>query len=224
MVVADSGDRLWGATSDRPVGELKGDGEDLELLRDCLIFRAHRGVRRVICIATPQRGSRLDQGSVRAIGTRLVVLPDPLRAAHRRLVAANPPGSFRGPFRERLPSSIDELEWGSRILTGLAGLAHPPALKVHTIVAVRPGSPSGHRTDGVVSYESAYVAGAASEKLVSAGHYCLDLPEVIGEVRRILQEHAATPEPPGRPVMRCETPPLATGRRGFGAAPAAPPR
>jgi pimeloyl-ACP methyl ester carboxylesterase len=224
MVVVDSGDRLWRITSDRPVGELKGDGEDLNLLRDCLIFRAHPGVRRVICIATPQRGSRIDSGSVRAIGTRLVVLPDALRAAHRRLLAANPPGSFREPFREGLPSSIDELEWASPILTGLAGLVHPPALQVHTIIAVRPGSPPEHRTDGVVSYESAHVAGATSEKLVSAGHYCLDLPEVIGEVRRILREHAATPEPRGRPVMHRETPPRSTVRGGFGAAPDAPPR
>ena len=37
-----------------------------------------------------------------------------------------------------------------------------------------------------MSYESAHVAGAASEKLVSAGHLCQDHPEVIGEVRRIL--------------------------------------
>ena len=40
----------------------------------------------------------------------------------------------------------------------------------------------------MVSYESAHVAGAASEKLVSAGHLCQDHPEVIGEVRRILRE------------------------------------
>jgi hypothetical protein len=143
----------------------------------------------VIYIATPHRGSRLDRGPAQAIGTRLVRLPDALRAAHHRLVATNPPDFFREPFRKGLPKSIDELEWDSPILTGLSELAHPPALKVHTIIAVRPESPPGHRTDGVVSYESARVAGAASEKLVAAGHLCLDRPEVIGEVRRILREH-----------------------------------
>ena len=137
----------------------------------------------MVYIATPHRGSRLDRGSVRAIGTRLVLLPDALRAAHHRLVAGNPPDFFREPFRQGLPSSIDELEWDSPILTGLSELAHPPALKVHSIIAVRPDSPPGHRTDGLVSYESAHVAGAASEKLVSAGHLCQDHPEVIGEVR-----------------------------------------
>ena len=68
-------------------------------------------------------------------------------------------------------------------------LAHPPALRVHTIIAVRPDSPPGHRTDGLVSYESARVAGATSEKLVTAGHLCQDRSEVISEVRRILLEH-----------------------------------
>jgi pimeloyl-ACP methyl ester carboxylesterase len=221
MVAVDSGDRLWRVVSNRPVGELTGGGEDIELVRDSLIFPAHPGVRRVIYIATPHRGSRLDRGSVRAIGTRLVVLPDALRAVHHRLVAGNPPGFFREPFREGLPSSIDELGWGSPILTGLSDLAHPPALKVHTIIAVRPDSPPGHRTDGLVSYESAHVAGAASEKLVAAGHLCLDRPEVICEVRRILLEHAVAPEPPGRPAMPSGTPPPATVRGGFGPAPAA---
>jgi hypothetical protein len=41
-----------------------------------------------------------------------------------------------------------------------------------------------------VSYESAHLAGIASEKLDSAGHFCQDDPEVIAEVRRILSEHA----------------------------------
>jgi pimeloyl-ACP methyl ester carboxylesterase len=212
MIAVDSGHRLWRAVSDRPVGEMRGEEGDLKLVRDCLFFGAHPGVRRVIYIATPHRGSRINSGAVQAIGTRLVLLPDALRAARRRLVAENPPDFFREPFRKVLPSSIDELEWESPILTALSELAHPPALRVHTIIAVRPGSPPGDRTDGVVSYESAHVAGATSEKLVTAGHLCQDSLEVISEVRRILLEHAGLPEPPGRPVIHSETPPVATAR------------
>ncbi len=189
MIAVDPGLQLWKAVSNRPASELRGKREDIELMRDCLVFGAHPGVHRVIYIATPHRGSRLDQGSVRMIGKRLVVLPDPLRAAHRRLVAENPPDFFREPFIRVLPSSIDELEWDSPILTGLSELAHPPSLKVHSIIAVRPGSPPGQPTDGLVNYESAHVVGAISEKLVSAGHLCQDHPEVIGEVRRVLLEH-----------------------------------
>jgi hypothetical protein len=42
-----------------------------------------------------------------------------------------------------LPSGIDELEWGSPILTGLSEVAHPWRLNVHCIIAVRPDSPAG---------------------------------------------------------------------------------
>jgi hypothetical protein len=160
-------------------------------MRDCLIFDAHPGVRRVIYIATPHRGSQLDRGSIQTIGTRLVILPDALRAARRRLVVENPPDFFREPFRKVLPSSIDELEWESPILRALSELDHRPALKVHSIIAVRPDSPPECRTDGLVSYDSAHIAGATSEALVSAGHLCQDRPEVISEVRRILRERLA---------------------------------
>jgi pimeloyl-ACP methyl ester carboxylesterase len=191
MIAVDPGDRLWRATSNRPVGELAGERIDIELMRDCLIFGANPTVRRVIYIATPHRGSRLDRGSVQAIGTRLVFLPDALRVTHRQLVTNNPPEFFREPFRRGLPSSIDELEWSSPILTALSELSHPPTVKFHSIIAVRPGSTPGQSTDGVVSYESAHVPEATSEKLVSSGHLCQDQPEVIGEVRRILREHLA---------------------------------
>jgi hypothetical protein len=168
-----------------------GDADDRKLFRNGLIFGAHPGVRRVVYIATPHRGSRFDQGSIQQVGTRLIRLPDPLRAAHDRLVAQNPTNFFREHFRKGLPTSIDELEWGSPILTGLRDLVHSPEQKVHSIIAVRPDSPPDHRTDGLVSYESAHIAGVASEKIVSTGHLCQDHSAVIAEVRRILFEHAA---------------------------------
>jgi pimeloyl-ACP methyl ester carboxylesterase len=189
MISVRSGDRLWQVVSGRPFDEMIGQEADLKLLHSGLIFDAHPSVRRVIYIATPHRGSQIDQGSLQKLGTRLIRLPDPLRAAHDRLVAGNPPGFFREHFRKGLPSSVDELEWGSPILTGLAELSHSPTVKVHSIIAVKPGSAPEHRTDGLVSYESAHVTGADTERLVASGHLCQDHPEVISEVRRILAEH-----------------------------------
>jgi pimeloyl-ACP methyl ester carboxylesterase len=191
MIAVESGDRLWNVISDRPVSEMMGEENDRNLFRSALIFGAQRGITRVVYIATPHRGSRFDRGPIALVGTRLVRMPDPLRAAHDRLVAQNPPNFFREHFRKGLPTSIDELEWGSPILTGLAEVAHSPAQKVHSIIAVRSDSPSDQRTDGLVSYESAHIAGAASEKIVSASHLCQDHADVIAEVRRILAEHAA---------------------------------
>ena len=63
-------------------------------------------------------------------------------------------------------------------------------MKVHSIIAIRPESPAEDRTDGLVTYDSAHVAGVVSEKIVTTGHLCQDHPDVIAEVRRILGEHA----------------------------------
>ena len=188
MMAADAGDRLWRVVSDRPFGELAGEKDDLELFRNGLFFGARPEVRKVIYIATPHRGSHFDRGAIQHLGTRLVRVADPLRAAHHRLVSRNEPAFFRDHFRKTMPTSIDELEWGSPILTGLSDLHTAPVVKVHSIIAVRPGSPPDHRTDGLVEYTSAHLAGVASEKVVATGHLCQDHSEVIGEVRRILAE------------------------------------
>jgi pimeloyl-ACP methyl ester carboxylesterase len=189
MMVVDTGDRLWRVVSDRPFGEVLGEQADRDLLHSGFFFRARPEVRRVVYIATPHHGSRFDQGPMQRVGTRLVRISDPLQAAHNRLVSRNEPTFFRDHFRKAIPTSIDELEIGSPILTGLSELPTTTAVKVHSIIAVRPISPPNNRTDGLVSYASAHVAGTLSEKVVAAGHLCQDHPEVIGEVRRILTEH-----------------------------------
>jgi pimeloyl-ACP methyl ester carboxylesterase len=192
MIVVESGNRLWRLVSDRPPSELMGEEKDRSILHDGLIFTARKGVRRVIYIATPHRGSQLDDGLIERVGTRLVRVPDPLRAAHTRLLERNQPRFFTEEFREGLPTSIEELQWGSPTLLSLTEMPHSPVVKVHSIVAVLPGSPPDHRTDGLVPYESAHVAGIGSEKIVSAGHLCQENSEVISEVRRVLFEHTKT--------------------------------
>ena len=191
MVIVDSGDRLWRAVSDRPFHDLAGDPTDREILRRALFLEPRAEIRRAVFIATPHQGSRVDFGSIHGLGTRLVRLPDPLHAVHRRLIEGNDREFFNGYFRKGLPTSIDQLEWRSPFLVGLHDLAVSPAVKAHSIIAVRPGKSPLGQTDGLVTYESAHIAGASSEKIVSAGHHCQDHPEVVGEIRRILAEHGA---------------------------------
>jgi pimeloyl-ACP methyl ester carboxylesterase len=191
MMVQDSGTRLWQLLSDRPVEDLAGDPADRELFRNALIFKPRPEVRRVIFIATPHRGSRVDRGGLERLGTRLVRHPDPLRASHQRLIARNGPEFFTERLREGLPTSIDELEWQSPILMRLDELGLAPTITAHSIIAVRRDPPVAGGSDGLVPYESAHLDGVASESLVSSGHLCQDHPAVIREVRRILLEHAS---------------------------------
>jgi pimeloyl-ACP methyl ester carboxylesterase len=189
MMIQDSGNQLWRLISDRPIDELAGEPEDRDLFRHALVFEPLPEVRRVVFIATPHRGSQVDRGSLQLLGARLVRLPDPLLSAYGRLLARNGPEFFRERIRSGLPTSIDELVWGSPILTGLHELRSSPAVKIHSIIADRRDPPRSGGTDGLVPYASAHVDWADSEKIISSGHLCQDHPEVILEVRRILVEH-----------------------------------
>ena len=191
MMVQDSGTRVWQLISDRPFEELAGEPDDRDLFRRALFFKPRPEVRRVVFIATPHRGSRVDRGRLGHLGSRLVRLPDPLRAAHGRLIARNGPAFFNERFRKGLPTSIDELEWGSPILMRLDQLGLAPTVTAHSIIADQHDPPRAGGSDGLVPYESAHLDGVASESLVSSGHLCQDHPAVIREVRRILAEHAA---------------------------------
>ena len=113
MMVVEPGDHLWRVVSDRPFDELAGDSTDRDMFHRALFFSPRPEVRRVVFIATPHRGSRLDRGSLHHIGTRLVRVPDPLRAAHDRLIAGNPPMFFKDHFRKALPTSIDDEGWSA---------------------------------------------------------------------------------------------------------------
>jgi pimeloyl-ACP methyl ester carboxylesterase len=190
MMVQESGTRLWQLISDRPAEDLAGDQSDRELFRRALIFKPRPEVRRVVFIATPHRGSRVAQGRLEHLGSRLVRLPDPLRATYSRLMARNGPDFFTERFRKGLPTSIDELEWQSPILMGLDELGLAPTIKAHSIIADRRDPPRIGGGDGLVPYDSAHLDGVVSELIVASGHLCQDRPAVIGEVRRILVEHA----------------------------------
>ncbi|WP_422928940.1 esterase/lipase family protein [Singulisphaera sp. PoT] len=191
MLSVDPGDRLWRVVADRPFGEMIGERADVDLFREGWIFGPTREIRRLIFIATPHRGSRINTGSIHHVGTRIARGPDPLRDAYDRLISRNPPAYFSDRFRAGLPTSVDELEWESPLLTALHDLPVAPSVSTHSIIAVRPDPLTVTRSDGLVTFESASIAGARSEKVIVAGHLCQDHPEVIGEVRRILLEDPA---------------------------------
>ncbi len=155
MMVQDSGPRLWRLVSERPFEELAGDPEDRELFRHALVFKPRPEIRRVVFIATPHRGSRIDRGRLERLGARLVRIQEPLRAAYGRLRERNGPAFFQERLREGLPTSIDDLEWGSPVLTGLSELELAPGVAAHSVIADRRDPPRAGGGDGVVPYDSA---------------------------------------------------------------------
>jgi pimeloyl-ACP methyl ester carboxylesterase len=207
MMAQDSGSKLLDLITDRPIEELGGPAGALDQLKGEMIYKPLPEVRRVIFIATPHRGSPLDLEPVRAIALCLVRPSDGSQQVHASLLASNDPVVFRPAFRAGLTTSIDELVWEHPLLLAIDGLPLEPRVKRHSIIADRRSPPRTDGGDGLVPYASAHHPGATSELLVSAGHLCLENPDVIGEVARILKEHATHQDSPIRG-------PEAVGRSG----------
>jgi pimeloyl-ACP methyl ester carboxylesterase len=189
VMVQDSRSRLWESVSDRPVDRVLGPPEAREVLREAFFYERVPEVRRVVFIATPHRGSRLDQGKINRIGSRLIRHVDPLQEAYKAILASNDPDFFKEAFRSGLATSVDQLAWDHPRLVALNELGVHPSVPYHSIIADRRDPPLAGGTDGIVPYDSAHLVGALSEALVSGGHLCQADPQVIAEVRRILVEH-----------------------------------
>ena len=64
LMAQDSRSLLWEGISAQPASRLDGPAEARELLREAFFFKPVPEVHRIIFIATPHRGSRLDRGAV----------------------------------------------------------------------------------------------------------------------------------------------------------------
>jgi pimeloyl-ACP methyl ester carboxylesterase len=189
VMVQDSKTRLWEFFSTLPFEKLSGPPEDRELARQVLFFEPEPGVRRVVFIATPHRGSHLDHGALHLLGRRLVRVDDPLRRSFDRLVASNGREHLSPTFRNGLPSSVDQLKWEHPELMTLDALGVSPTVKLHSVIADERTPPRPGGTDGIVPYASSHLEVATSEALVHGTHLCQDNPRVIAELKRILAEH-----------------------------------
>ncbi len=73
----------------------------------------------------------------------------------------------------------------------------------HSIIGNNQGDvPKAQITDGIVSYHSAHLDGAQSEKIIEGGHSIQETPEAVLELRRILRLHLekigdVSPDPQG---------------------------
>jgi len=192
VMAEDSQSVLWKQISDQPVEKLLGPTDARDTLLQSFFFKAVPEVHRIIFIATPHRGSRVDQGAFHWLASQLNQPLDTLRKIHSQLVASNHPEFFHQPFRQGLSSSVDQLAWEHPRLMALFDLVLNPEAKLHSIIADVNDPPSAGGTDGVVSYASSHLEGVASEEIVHGGHLCLANPQVINECERILQDNLTT--------------------------------
>jgi pimeloyl-ACP methyl ester carboxylesterase len=193
VMARDSRSVLWEQISDQPVEKLRGPSDACDALRQSFFFKAVPEVHRIIYIATPHRGSQVDQGALHWLASQLNQPLETLRKLHSSLVASNAPEFFRESFRQGLSSSVDQLEWEHPRLMAIDHLGLSPEVQVHSVIADVNDPPSAGGTDGVVSYASSHLDNAKSEVIVHSGHLCLGNPQVIDECARILTENLSAP-------------------------------
>jgi pimeloyl-ACP methyl ester carboxylesterase len=186
IVVSGSGTRFWDAVSDVPLERADVEPEMRELLRNTMFFEPLPIVERVIFLCTPHRGS------FRAAGWRLGFVRRLVRFPHtvvRQVRALAQKREFAYLNMGRLPTSVDNMSPAHRFIRNLDVTPIAPRIHAHSIIAVLGSGPLTGRTDGMVAYESAHLAGVDSELVVQSPHSAQGNPEVIEEVGRILREH-----------------------------------
>jgi pimeloyl-ACP methyl ester carboxylesterase len=191
MQVVASGTALWDAVALVPFAEVRLPPAMRAVARPAYFFEPLPNVTRIVCIATPHRGSVLASLGVGRLASVAVRPPPDAQAIHDTAVRLNP-GAFRDDFARKMPTTIDLLEPDSELLRALEGLRPACWVAVHSIVGDGHRSLTGGRDDCVVSVESAHTTGAASEIAVPATHTKVHHhPQSVAELRRILTLHVA---------------------------------
>jgi pimeloyl-ACP methyl ester carboxylesterase len=190
MVSIDSGTAIWEELSARPLDQMRLTPATRDLIGRMLYVKPLPFVRRVIFIATPQRGSYVAGWSIAHFVGGLVKLPLQLVAGVGEFLNSAKDELKFDPEGARL-GSVYGMTPNSPLIRAISKIPVSPQVKAHSIIAVKGEGPVESGGDGVVKYASAHIEEAQSELVVRSGHSCQADPRTISEVRRILLLHAA---------------------------------
>jgi hypothetical protein len=188
LTVVNSGTKFWENLSAVPLDQVSLKPETRDVLRSALFVEPLPNVRRVVFVATPQRGVPL--AAIGPVGwiTRFVTLPVNIAGAATDLLLLSKDRVLLRSL-DRLPSSVDNMSPSSPFIVTLASLPIADGVTAHSIIAVKGDGPPEKGTDGVVPYWSAHIDGVESERVVRSTHSVQSNPHAIEEIRRILLEH-----------------------------------
>ena len=208
LQVVDPGTALWDAISTRPFTDVSMRPELKRAMAPNFFFAPRPFVKRVVCIATPHRGSSLAVRGVGRVASLTVRRPAETEAVYEEASRLNP-GLFRADFAQRPPTTIDILRPDSSILRAVEGMRPACWVTMHSIVGNGHVSLLGSRDDCVVPVESAHTVAAVSEITVPTSHTRVHHhPLTIAELQRILIQHVhetgvgPRERPPQTPVRR----------------------
>jgi pimeloyl-ACP methyl ester carboxylesterase len=162
-----------------------------DTIAEALSFEPVPSVRRAIFICTPHLGSKTANQVVGRLASALLKRKNgEADSLHAEIVALHGPEVFISDDRERFTNGVDDLKYHSHILMTLSALPIAADVPYHSIIAnFFPSTSPGQSWDGVVSYESAHIDGAASELIIRGPHTAHETPRAAEEVARILHLH-----------------------------------
>jgi pimeloyl-ACP methyl ester carboxylesterase len=189
LTSVESGNKFWEAFSSKPFEEIEVSPETRELLQKNVFVKPLPFVKRLVFIATPQRGSYVSDSWAAHQIAKFVKLPGRVVSGIADLMTRNFE-AMKFDLHGTQLGAVSAMEPGSPLMTSLAPLLLAPGVSGHSIIAVKDEGPLEEGTDGVVKYTSAHLEDVESEFVVRSGHSCQSNPNTIGEVRRILLLHA----------------------------------
>lgn len=181
----------------RPLDALGLSPEMEALTRETLQFEPQSYIGRAVFIASPHCGSEVAQRRIVSRLTGLIRVPQELKSLALATVQLDPDLSIiPGEIVDKL-HSIEDLRPDSEFMTAMAHEPISGDAPYHSIIAVgRRGEKHEleETDDGLVSYKSAHLEGAASELIIPGPHNIFDHEDTIAEVKRILKLHLTEPE------------------------------
>ena len=174
LAVVDSGTRFWDNVSETPFEALHVSDQTRAILLRSMFMTPLPFVRRVVFVATPQRGSDVAGflvGRLRWLVAWALTLPPSLIQVTGEVLVGSEDRRLRQQLRQGLPRSVDNMSPSNHGIKTLATLPIAPGVTVHSIIALKEGGSLGEGGDGVVSYRSAHLDEAASELIVQSGPF-----------------------------------------------------
>ncbi len=189
MQPINPGDKLWDAMFRKPPEQLNVSTPVRERLVSTFKFKPQPEVKRLVFITTPQHGSDLAGTNIVRRLASLIRLPVDTLLMSEQLLTGN---------TDALSPQIRD--WGFFAFLSIGTLSNrhpfyqglnavPIPVPYHSIIGQFGHKPLLDSSDGAVPYWSSHLAGAKSEKIVPCWHGCVERPEVVQEVVRVLRVH-----------------------------------
>ncbi len=195
MQTVESEDLFWNVISEHDPSEFSGSPETIQRLEETFRFHPNPGIRQMITLATPLRGSTYANDTTRWLGRKAITLPQTFTGDYSQITARNR-NLISNPGPLTVATSVDSLSSDNPFFEKLLAAKSSPNVSYHNIYgSYKQGTlpeKLGWTTpgDGVVATTSARADDADSEIEIQAQHNTIHQnPLAILEVKRILLEN-----------------------------------